>query len=375
MLGSDPLGALSGGVVRTADVPGFEKPVRIAVLEGSLRASEKADIQRQISDGSIDIAVGTHALLQEGVVFPKLALAVIDEQHRFGVEQRTGLQQGAAKPHLLAMSATPIPRSLALTLYGDLDLSTLRELPGGRQEITTRWMRNASDRQEGYEIIRSEVATGRQAFVVCPLIDFSELIEARAATIEYENLSSGEFSDLRLGLLHGRMTLGEKQSVMALFHAGELDVLVATPVIEVGIDVPNATVMMIESAERFGLSQLHQLRGRVGRGEHASQCLLMSDGAGAEARERLQIVERKSDGFDLSEEDLRIRGPGDYVGTRQSGFVEFQVARLTDVELMTLAKREAIDLLANDPKLEEKNHSGLATLVNRALERMTGTPS
>ncbi len=171
------------------------------------------------------------------------------------------------------------------------------------------------------------------------------------------------------------MTLGEKQSVMALFHAGELDVLVATPVIEVGIDVPNATVMMIESAERFGLSQLHQLRGRVGRGEHASQCLLMSDGAGAEARERLQIVERKSDGFDLSEEDLRIRGPGDYVGTRQSGFVEFQVARLTDVELMTLAKREAIDLLANDPKLEEKNHSGLATLVNRALERMTGTPS
>ena len=375
MLGADTDDAFNQGVIRTANVPGLEKPVRIAVLEGSLRASDKAEVQRQIAEGSVDIAVGTHALLQEAVEFPKLALAVIDEQHRFGVEQRTGLQQRAVKPHLLAMSATPIPRSLALTLYGDLDLSTLRELPGGRQKIKTRWMRNARDRQAGYEIVRVEVAAGRQAFIVCPLIDFSDQIEARAATVEYENLSTGEFSDLRLGLLHGRMTLGEKQSIMARFHAGELDVLVATPVIEVGIDVANATVMMIESAERFGLSQLHQLRGRVGRGEYASHCLLMSDGAGAEARERLSIVERSSDGFELSEEDLRIRGPGDYVGTRQSGFVEFKVARLSDVELMMLAKTEALDLLADDPELEARKHSGLATLVKRSSERMTGTPS
>ncbi len=375
MLGADADDAFNQGVIRTANVPGLEKPVRIAVLEGSLRASDKTEVQRQIAEGSVDIAVGTHALLQEAVEFPKLALAVIDEQHRFGVEQRTGLQQRAVKPHLLAMSATPIPRSLALTLYGDLDLSTLRELPTGRQEITTRWMRNARDRQAGYEIVRSEVAAGRQAFVVCPLIDFSDQIEARAATIEYEDLSTGEFSDLRLGLLHGRMTLSEKQSIMARFHAGEVDVLVATPVIEVGIDVPNATVMMIESADRFGLSQLHQLRGRVGRGEFSSHCLLMSDGAGADARKRLSIVEHSSDGFELSEEDLRIRGPGDYVGTRQSGFVEFKVARLSDVELMMLAKTEAAELLAGDPELEARKHSGLATLVKRSSERMTGTPS
>ena len=356
-------------------MPGFDEPLRIALLLGSIRQSEKAEIQRQLSEGHIQLAIGTHALLQEDVEIPQLALAVVDEQHKFGVEQRAALQGKGIRPHLLAMSATPIPRSLALTLYGDLDISTLRELPGGRKPIKTRWLRSKSDREHGYQMIRDEVAAGRQAFIVCPFIDPSEQIDARSATSEYERLRLGELKDLRLGLLHGRMSLADKQKVMEQVHAREIDVLVATPVIEVGIDVPNATVMMVESAERFGLSQLHQLRGRVGRGEYASHCFVLTDGAGTEAQERLQIIERTDDGFELSEEDLRIRGPGDYLGTRQSGMPDLKVATIRDVEIMAFAKVEAAALLEMDPELRKRAHRPLAALVKKQLEKMTGTLS
>ena len=375
MLTAGDVSIFNEGYVRSFEMPGFDEPLRIALLLGSIRQSEKAEIQRQISEGHIQLAIGTHALFQEDVEIPRLALAVVDEQHRFGVEQRSALQGKGIRPHLLAMSATPIPRSLALTLYGDLDISTLKELPGGRKSIKTRWLRSKSDREDGYQMIRDEVAAGRQAFVVCPFIEPSDQIEARAAATEYERLRLGELKGLRLGLLHGRMSLADKQEVMEQVHAREIDVLVATPVIEVGIDVPNATVMMVESAERFGLSQLHQLRGRVGRGEHASHCFVLTDGAGIEAQERLQIIERTHDGFELSEEDLRIRGPGDYLGTRQSGMPDLKVATIRDVELMQFAKVEAADLLEVDPQLQKRAHRPLASLVKTQLKKMTGTLS
>jgi ATP-dependent DNA helicase RecG len=331
--------------------------------------SAKSEIHRLLAAGEISIVIGTHALLEESVEIPELALAVVDEQHRFGVQQRAGLRGKGWRPHLLAMSATPIPRSLTLTLYGDLDLSTLRELPAGRRGTETRWMRSAALRREAYKAVCSQVAQGRQAFVVCPHIEESEQIEARAATVEHARLSADEFRALEVGLLHGRMSLSDKQQVMRRFRACEIDVLVATPVIEVGIDVPNATVMLIESADRFGLSQLHQLRGRVGRGEYRSQCLLLADDPGGDARERLAIVERTSDGFELAEEDLRIRGPGDYLGARQSGFPELKVATLADLDLLAIARAEAADVLAADPGLSSPEHTALKKEMDRAGTR------
>lgn len=369
MLGAstdDPIG-FEG--VRTAHVPGLSRPIRVALLIGSIKPSAKTTVQGLLREGEIDVVVGTHALIEEAVEIPRLALAVVDEQHRFGVQQRAALHGKGIRPHLLAMSATPIPRSLALTLYGDLDLSTLRELPSGRQAISSKWAKSHRDRQEAYELVRSEVAAGRQAFVVCPLIDPSEQIEARAATQEFERVSSDELRGVRTGLLHGRMSLSEKQQVMERFRDHELDVLVATPVIEVGIDISNATVMLIESADRFGLSQLHQLRGRVGRGEHPSCCVLLADDPGQEARKRLSIITSARDGFELSEEDLQLRGPGDYLGTRQSGFPELRIASLSDLDLMAIARQEAIDTLSVDPKLSQPAHALLRHEMQRALER------
>ena len=355
--------------VRQAVLPGFdERPVRVGLLIGSLMKGVKARMHRMLGSGEVDLIIGTHALFQEGVDIPRLALAVVDEQHRFGVEQRAALMKKEPRPHLLGMSATPIPRSLALTLYGDLDLSTLKMLPEGRRPIRTAWMRTAEMRRESYRVVRTEVEAGRQAFVVCPLIDESEEIFARAAVVEHARLSTGELSGLRVGLLHGRMKLGEKQDVMDAFRAGELDVLVATPVIEVGIDIPNATAMLIESADRFGLSQLHQLRGRVGRGPHPSCCLLLSDRPSGEARARMSIVERTADGFELAEEDLRLRGPGDYIGKRQSGFPELRVASFADADLLAAARSEAARLLEGDPSLAAPGHTALAREVARVMQ-------
>jgi len=328
----------------------LERPLTLALLTGSLSQGQKQELQELAAGGQIDILVGTHALIQEGVTLPQLGLAVVDEQHRFGVAQRAALRQKGFNPHLLAMTATPIPRSLALTLYGDLDLSVIDELPPGRQVIKTRYL-GPEQRDSAYAFVRRQVAAGRQTFIICPLIEESEVIEARAATAEYERLSREVFSDLRLGLLHGRLPSREKDEVMQRFRAGELDILVSTAVVEVGIDVPNATVMLIEGADRFGLSQLHQFRGRVGRGQHQSYCILLSENHSVEVRQRLARMEQIQDGFALAEEDLRLRGPGQFFGVKQSGLPDLTMARLSDIALLELARREAGQLLDQNPGL------------------------
>ena len=346
------------------------RPVSVALLTGSTKAAARRELHRRASDGTLDITIGTHALIQEGVEMPRLALAVVDEQHRFGVMQRAALRRkGSAAPHVLVMSATPIPRTLALTLYGDLDISTINELPPGRQRIRTRYV-PPDRRQATYDFVRKEIGDGRQAFVICPLIEESAVVEAKAATEEYEKLSSEVFPELRLGLLHGRMAARDKEDVMRRFRDGEIDMLVSTAVVEVGIDVPNATVMLVEGAHRFGLSQLHQFRGRVGRGEHQSYCLLLSEYSTPEAKERLSAVERIHDGFQLAEVDLDLRGPGDYFGTRQSGLPTLRVARLSDHDLLKLAREEAAGLLHEDPDLEKPANAPLAREVSGFLDRV-----
>ena len=340
------------------EISAIGRQITIGLLLGSLSKRAKDDIYRLLADGSIDIVVGTQALIQSSVDIPKLALVVVDEQHRFGVMQRASLREKGERPHLLAMSATPIPRSLALTIYGDLDMSIIDELPPGRLRVQTRWV-EPDRRQAAYQFVRKEVEAGYQAFIICPLVEESEAVQSKAAIDEFEKLSAEVFPDLRLGLLHGRMALREKEQVMALFQEGNLDVLVSTPVVEVGIDVRNATVMLIDGADRFGLAQLHQLRGRVGRGQRQSYCLLLAESPGEEARQRLKVLERIQDGFELAEEDLRLRGPGDYLGTRQSGLPTLRVARLTDQDILSLARREATRLLDLDPDLSKKENANL----------------
>ena len=349
----------AGGYIQRLDVAGIDRKVTVALLLGAHRKRIRDDLYSFMSAGMIDIVIGTHALIQEGVDIPNLALAVVDEQHRFGVRQRAMLREKGERPHLLAMSATPIPRSLSLTVYGDLDVSVIDEMPPGRQTIRTRFIENER-RDSAYAFIRNEVKEGRQAFVVCPLIEESEVIQTKAAQEEYARLSENVYPDFSVGLLHGRMSLKEKEEVMHSFKEREIHVLVSTPVVEVGIDVPNATVMLIDGAERFGLSQLHQFRGRVGRGAHRGYCLLLSESPGAEAVKRLKLLERISDGFRLSEEDLKLRGPGDYLGTRQSGLPTLRVAEITDHDTLSLARREAIRLLDLDPLLEREEHRALA---------------
>ena len=369
---------LLGGLARplreenliTVYLDSLPRPVSVGLLTGSTRAALKRELHQRVSEGTLDIAIGTHALIQEGVEFPRLALAVVDEQHRFGVMQRAALRQrSGTTPHLLVMSATPIPRTLALTIYGDLDVSTIDQLPPGRQRVLTRNV-PPERRDAAYGFVRKEVRNGRQAFAICPLIEESDAVEARAATEEYERLSTEVFPDLRLGLLHGRMTPAEKDEVMGRFRNGDTDILVSTAVVEVGIDVPNATVMVVEGAHRFGLSQLHQFRGRVGRGENKSYCLLLSDYSTQEAKERLSAVERIHDGFQLAEVDLSLRGPGDYFGTRQSGLPALRVARLSDHDLLRSAREEAATLLQDDPDLQKPHHEPLVREVARFLDKV-----
>ncbi len=353
------------------DLDGHPKPISVGLLTGSTRAKARRELYERALDGSLDIIVGTHALIQGDVALPRLALAVVDEQHRFGVVQRAALRSkgdgGDTEPHLLAMSATPIPRTLQLTLFGDLEVSIIRELPAGRAPVQTRLV--PPDRREDAErFLVTQADEGRQSFVVCPLIDESEAVLARAATEEFERLRSGPLSGVRVGLLHGRMPIGEKQEVMDAFRKHELDVLVATSVIEVGIDIPNATVMFIEGAERFGMSQLHQLRGRVGRAGHQSYCLLLPDALGDDARQRLEVLANSNDGFEIAEADLALRGPGDMFGTRQSGLPTLRMARLSDRDLLASAREEVRDLLAADPQLSA--HEELGATMRRYMTRV-----
>jgi ATP-dependent DNA helicase RecG len=340
------------------------RPLKVALLIGDVKQAGKKQLQKQIKQGDIDIAIGTHALVQKGVEFHKLGLAVVDEQHRFGVEQRSALREKGFSPHMLVMTATPIPRTLALTLYGDLDLSVIDELPPGRQTVKTKWLK-PGQRDSAYAFLRKQVAEGRQSFIICPLIEESEAVAAQAAVVEYERLSREVFTDLRLGLLHGRLAAAEKDRVMAEFRAGELDILVSTPVIEVGIDIPNATVMLIESADRFGLSQLHQFRGRVGRGKAQSYCMLLAENPSEVGRERLGIIENTQDGFKLAEADLKMRGPGEFFGTRQSGLPDLRMAKISDIALLELARNEAIKLFQSDPAFKNTENRRLAGEMTR----------
>ena len=333
-------------------------PLSTALLIGDAKESGKAVIRGRVKNGDIDLVIGTHALIQKNVKFKRLGLAVIDEQHRFGVEQRLSLRQKGTNPHILVMTATPIPRTLALTLYGDLDLSVINELPPGRQTIKTRWLK-PEQRASAYAFVRKQVNLKQQAFIICPLVEESDAVQARAATAEYENLKQEVFPEFRLGLLHGRMSAVEKDSVMKAFGAGSLDLLVSTPVIEVGIDVPNATVMLIESADRFGLSQLHQFRGRVGRGTEQSYCMLLAENPSDVANARLSVIEKTQDGFVLAEEDLRLRGPGEFFGTRQSGLPDLKMAKLSDVPILEMAREEATKLFQEDPGLKKPEHRAL----------------
>lgn len=332
--------------------------IRTVLLTGSLKQRERTLGRAAIENGQAMVAIGTHALIQEDVNFQRLGLVIVDEQHRFGVEQRDALRQKGYHPDMLVMTATPIPRTLALTLYGDLDVSVIDQLPPGRQKVITRW-RTGNRRSEAYTLIAHQVAAGHQAFIICPLIEESESIAVKAATVEYERLSREVFPNLRLGLLHGAMKPAEKDSTMRRFRDGELDILVATSVIEVGIDIPNATVMVIEDAGRFGLSQLHQFRGRVGRGTHQSYCYVLSANAGIEAQERLEVFQATDDGFRLAEEDLRLRGPGDFMGVRQSGMPELHMADLSDTQLIELSRNLAAKLWQQDPYLRQPEHAAL----------------
>ena len=345
--------------------------VNVCLLTGSTTESERGQIYEGLASGNIQVAIGTHALIQENVQFRNLALAVIDEQHRFGVDQRAALRHkgaetgdGRPNPHILVMSATPIPRTLALSLYGDLDLSILDEMPPGRQEIKTRWLRG-SERERAYSFVRRQVAEGRQAYVIYPLVEESDKIDEKAAVAEHARLQKEIFPNLKVGLIHGRLKSAEKESVMRSFYNGETDILVATSVIEVGVDVPNSTIMLIEGANRFGLAQLHQFRGRVGRGEHQSYCILIADTGSTVAEERLQALEQTNDGFELAEKDLEIRGPGQFFGRRQSGLPELRLASLLDMEMVTHARKEAEKLYGADPDLTEPDHALLREQVGR----------
>jgi ATP-dependent DNA helicase RecG len=341
--------------------------VRVTLLTSALKGSRRRGLLGAIAAGQVDLIVGTHALIQEGVAFQALGLAVIDEQHRFGVLQRATMKRKGYSPDVLVMTATPIPRTLAMTVYGDLEVSIIDELPPGRLPVITKLCYD-SRRAESYELMRRELRQGRQVYVVYPLVEESEKIDLRAATAMAAQLQREVFGEFRVGLLHGRLKSDQKEQIMRIFVGGELQVLVSTTVIEVGVDVPNASIMLVEHAERFGLAQLHQLRGRVGRSHHQAYCLLMADfPMSEEAKQRLRALTESHDGFVIAEKDLEIRGPGEFLGTRQSGLPELRVAHLLrDQRVLVEARREAFALVADDPQLALPEH---ATLRQALLHR------
>ena len=344
-------------------------PVNIVLMTGSQNAAERREALEKVREGEAHVVIGTHALIQKGVEFDDLSLVVVDEQHRFGVGQRTVFKEkGATTPDTLVMTATPIPRTLSLTLYGDLEVSMIDELPPGRKPVETQRV-GLPQREEAYEAVRSELEEGRQAYVICPLVEESEALEdVRAAEELYEELESEIFPERKVGLLHGRMKATEKREVMAAFRAGALEVLVATVVVEVGVDVPNASAIVIEGAERFGLSQLHQLRGRVCRGLHPPKCFLIGEPKTDDGRSRLEALCEHQDGFKLSEVDLAIRGEGTLFGSRQSGMPDLKMAKLLrDIEVLVEARKEAFELVAKDPTLKDPVHRPLRREIRELL--------
>ena len=351
--------------------------IGFALLTGATTAARRRETLDRLASGELGLIVGTHALIEPDVRFAGLAVCIVDEQHRFGVRQRAALDAkgpGEAAPHVLHMTATPIPRTLSLTAYGDLDATTIRELPAGRRPVKT-WVVGEEKRAGAYGFIRDRLREGRQAYVVCPLVSDSEKLRAKAAAVEAERLRGGELSDFRVGLLHGQLSSREKAAEMEAFAAGDIDVLVATTVIEVGIDVANATVMLIEGAERFGLSQLHQLRGRVGRGAHESQCILFAEIEGPLVKRRMEAIEGSSDGFELAEVDLVLRGEGEVLGTLQSGLPRYRVAQLPDdAELLAAARAEVQEMLARYGSLEAPELGPLLDAARARFgdERVTG---
>ena len=335
-------------------VKGFEKAgldIRVELLVGSMTAKQKKEAYARIADGTAGIIVGTHALIQEKVEYKELALVITDEQHRFGVNQRRDFSQKGKSPHILVMSATPIPRTLAIILYGDLDISIIDEMPANRLPIKNCVV-DESYRPKAYAFIHKQVASGRQCYVICPMVEDSEAVEAENV-VDYTAMLKKELPDIRIEYLHGKMRPSLKNEVMERFAAHETDVLVSTTVIEVGVNVPNSTVMMVENSERFGLAQLHQLRGRAGRGEYQSYCIFVTGNKSEKIRKRLEILNKSNDGFKIAEEDLRLRGPGDFFGVRQSGDFDFGIADVfTDAKTLKEASDAAKDLLRNDPELK-----------------------
>ena len=359
-----------------ATLRGFLAPydLRVEKLTGSMTAKEKREIKAALASGEIDLVVGTHALLTEDVAFSDLALVVTDEQHRFGVNQRGALTEKGETPHVLVMSATPIPRTLALIIYGDLDVSVINELPPGRQKVDT-FAVDESYRHRLYGFIEKLVNEGRQVFVVCPMVEENEESDlALKSAVEHAEALQKAFPSFTVGCIHGRMKPKDKDAVMADFVAGSINILVSTTVIEVGVDVPNAALMIVENAERFGLSQLHQLRGRVGRGQHKSWCILISDAKNDEAKARLKVMCETNDGFKISEEDLRLRGPGDFFGSRQHGLPEMHIADLcSDMNILQTAQSAAKELLTADPALAAPENKALLSRVHRLFEANRGT--
>lgn len=346
--------------------------IKCALLTGSLTKKQKDEVKAGLKSGEIKVAVGTHALLTDDVEFESLGLVVTDEQHRFGVGQRGRLSSKGNNPHTLVMSATPIPRTLGLIIYGDLDISIIDEYPAGRQKIATYCV-DSSYNARVYNYIKKFIAEGRQAYIVCPLVDENEALGIKSASEYYEELSENQFKDYTLGLLHGKMKPKDKESVMRRFAAGEIQLLISTTVIEVGIDVPNAALMVIENAERFGLSQLHQLRGRIGRGEYSSACILISDVKSGDTKRRLDVIKNNTDGFKIADEDLKLRGPGDFLGSRQHGLPDMKIADIfADRETLHSAGKEAEELLRRDPMLHDAENAGLRSEITELFRRLNG---
>jgi ATP-dependent DNA helicase RecG len=340
--------------------------INVALLTSNIKGSEREDLYNQIRNGDVQLVIGTHAVIQEAVEFNRLGLAIIDEQHKFGVVQRGLLKKKGENPDVLVMTATPIPRTLAMTIYGDLDVSLIDEMPPGRMPVETKVFPESA-RDRAYHIVDEEVRKGRQAFIVYPLVEESEKLDLKDATRMAEHLRKDVFPEFQIGLLHGRMKSNEKEAVMMEFKEGKIQILVATTVIEVGIDIPNASVMVVEHAERFGLSQLHQLRGRIGRGRYPSKCILLAQyRSSEEARVRLRAMGRTNDGFQIAEEDLTLRGPGEFFGIRQSGFPDFRVAHLVrDTPILIEARKEAFGLVREDPELTHPSHLAMKHVLKR----------